>query len=113
MNNQNKEPEKIEGSVDRYVKNLLGHTRDKSERAQLILFDIVQHMAKGSYIFAKLKGIAKDLAKENATYTIKERYVECRKKCIKCPHGPYYYLYYRIGIKQNSRYLGKPLWQHK
>lgn len=105
-----KKPERVDGTLKKMIKNLSTHTRDETERAQLILFDIVSHMAKKSYSFAKLKGIAFDLARDRATYHVKEQFVNCKKNCQKCPHGPYYYLYYRVQQKQSCRYLGKPLW---
>lgn len=33
--------------------------------------------------------------------------VKCGKKCKKCPHGPYWYAYYREGGRQISKYIGK------
>lgn len=106
-----KNPERIDKTLKDYIKAMQTHSRDKTERAQLILFDIVATMARGSYVFAKLAGIAKDLAASNATYSIKAQMIKCSKGCDKCPHGPYYYLYYRVQQKQNSRYLGKSLWK--
>jgi hypothetical protein len=112
-NDFEKQPERLDGTLKKFIKDLSTHTRDETERGQLILFDIVSHMAKSSYIFSKLKGIAFDLARAKATYTIKEQMVNCKKNCKKCPHGPYYYIYYRVQQKQSCRYLGKPLWQYK
>lgn len=109
-NNEKKQPEHVGESLKSFLKNLSTHTRDEKERAQLILFDIVSHMAVKSYQFKKLRGIALDLAREKATYTVKEQFVKCKKNCSKCPHGPYYYLYFRVQQKQSCRYLGRPLW---
>lgn len=36
--------------------------------------------------------------------------VRCGKQgCRTCPHGPYWYAYYREGGKLRSRYIGKEL----
>ena len=32
-----------------------------------------------------------------------------RHTCVRCPHGPYYYAYWREGKKVKSRYIGKEL----
>jgi len=34
--------------------------------------------------------------------------VKCGKEaCTKCPHGPYWYAYWREGGRRRSRYVGK------
>ncbi len=36
--------------------------------------------------------------------------VKCGKpNCRSCPHGPYWYAYYREGTKLKSRYIGREL----
>ena len=36
--------------------------------------------------------------------------VRCGKpRCTSCPHGPYWYAYYREGQKLRSRYIGREL----
>jgi hypothetical protein len=36
--------------------------------------------------------------------------VKCGKpNCRSCPHGPYWYAYYREGAKLKSRYIGREL----
>lgn len=36
--------------------------------------------------------------------------VRCGKpSCTSCPHGPYWYAYYREGTKLRSRYIGREL----
>ena len=44
---------------------------------------------------------------ENAT--IRKEYVKCYNEfCLSCPHGPYYYAYWRSnGKKLNKKYLGR------
>jgi len=42
---------------------------------------------------------------ESVTYRLER--VSCGKKCKGCPHGPYWYGYWREGAKTRSRYIGK------
>ncbi len=35
--------------------------------------------------------------------------VSCGKKCKGCPHGPYWYGYWREGGRTRSKYIGKSL----
>lgn len=40
--------------------------------------------------------------------TFRQEYVRCGKKgCKKCPHGPYWYAYWREGKRLRKRYVGK------
>jgi hypothetical protein len=42
--------------------------------------------------------------------TFRQEMVRCGKKgCTRCPHGPYWYAYWREGGKTRSRYVGKEL----
>lgn len=42
--------------------------------------------------------------------TYRREHVRCGKPgCKTCPHGPYWYAYYREGGKLRSRYIGKDL----
>ena len=42
--------------------------------------------------------------------TLRQETVRCGKKgCTRCPHGPYWYAYWREGGKMRSRYVGKEL----
>jgi hypothetical protein len=44
----------------------------------------------------------------NVTY--RQQAVNCGKPaCSKCPHGPYWYAYWREGGKVRSRYIGRSL----
>lgn len=48
--------------------------------------------------------------KEPAAVTYRRESVKCGKPgCRKCPHGPYWYAYYREGGRLRSRYIGKDL----
>lgn len=42
--------------------------------------------------------------------TYRQESVRCGKpNCASCPHGPYWYAYYREGGKLRSRYIGREL----
>ena len=42
--------------------------------------------------------------------TYRQEQVRCgRDACTKCPHGPYWYAYWREGGRLRSRYIGKDL----
>jgi hypothetical protein len=42
--------------------------------------------------------------------TFRQETVRCgRTNCTRCPHGPYWYAYWREGGRLRSRYIGKQL----
>lgn len=42
--------------------------------------------------------------------TFRRQSVRCGKEgCTRCPHGPYWYAYWREGGRSRSRYIGKTL----
>jgi len=43
----------------------------------------------------------------STTYRLER--VSCGKNCKGCPHGPYWYGYWREGKKTRSKYIGKSL----
>jgi len=50
------------------------------------------------------------LAVENqGSMTYRLEKVSCGKNCKGCPHGPYWYAYWREGGKTRSKYIGKNL----
>lgn len=49
--------------------------------------------------------------KEFGSVTYRLERVSCGKKCKGCPHGPYWYGYWREGGRTRSRYIGKNLRQ--
>jgi hypothetical protein len=52
-------------------------------------------------------GSAED-SEPGVTYRLEN--VRCGKpSCKSCPHGPYWYAYYREGSKLRSRYIGRQL----
>jgi hypothetical protein len=49
---------------------------------------------------------AEDERRGKVTY--REELVRCGKeRCTRCPHGPYWYAYWREGGRLRSRYIGK------
>lgn len=47
---------------------------------------------------------------ESGSVTYRLESVRCGKDgCKTCPHGPYWYAYYREGDKLRSRYIGREL----
>ena len=43
------------------------------------------------------------------TVTYRLERISCGKNCKGCPHGPYWYGYWREGGKTRSKYIGKEL----
>ncbi len=41
--------------------------------------------------------------------TYRQEWVRCGKECKKCPHGPYWYCYWKEDGKTKTRYIGKVL----
>jgi hypothetical protein len=49
-------------------------------------------------------------SEETGSVTYRLESVRCGKPgCTKCPHGPYWYAYYREGGRVRSRYIGPDL----
>jgi hypothetical protein len=47
---------------------------------------------------------------ETGRVTFRQEMVRCGKDgCTRCPHGPYWYAYWREGGRTRSRYVGKTL----
>jgi hypothetical protein len=47
---------------------------------------------------------------EQGAVTFRREMVRCGKKgCTRCPHGPYWYAYWREEGRTRSRYVGKKL----
>jgi hypothetical protein len=47
--------------------------------------------------------------KHEGSVTYGREKVTCGKNCKGCPHGPYWYAYWREGGKTRSKYIGKYL----
>ena len=53
-------------------------------------------------------GAADPATEDKVTYRLET--VRCGKpNCRSCPHGPYWYAYYREGKRLRSRYIGREL----
>ncbi|MDM7911956.1 MAG: hypothetical protein QUS09_02565 [Methanotrichaceae archaeon] len=50
-----------------------------------------------------------DVKKAGTTITYRLERVSCGKGCKGCPHGPYWYGYWKEGGKTRSKYIGKRL----
>jgi hypothetical protein len=47
---------------------------------------------------------------QRGSTTYRQEHVRCgRSGCTRCPHGPYWYAYWREGGRLRSRYIGKRL----
>lgn len=54
------------------------------------------------------KMVEEEFMTKVATYRLEK--IRCSKKnCSKCPHGPYWYAYYRAKGKERVKYIGKAL----
>ena len=73
-----------------------------------------RHDLRRVLIFVRglLHSIGDDAAEEieSGSVTYRLEGVRCGKDgCKSCPHGPYWYAYYREGGKLRSRYIGREL----
>jgi len=73
-----------------------------------------RHDLRRVLIFARglLHAMGDDAADvvESGSVTYRLESVKCGKEgCRTCPHGPYWYAYYREGDKLRSRYIGREL----
>lgn len=51
---------------------------------------------------------AADDPRPHSKVTYRQQRVRCGKRgCTRCPHGPYWYAYWREGGRLRSRYVGK------
>jgi len=57
---------------------------------------------------ARLEARGVSFADGSPEVHLRSQLVKCGKgNCTKCPHGPYWYAYWREGGKRRSRYVGK------
>jgi hypothetical protein len=73
-----------------------------------------RHDLRRTLIFVRglLHAMGDDAAEvvETDSVTYRLETVKCGKEgCQTCPHGPYWYAYYREGDKLRSRYIGREL----
>lgn len=46
---------------------------------------------------------------KDGIYTYRKELIYCGKACRGCPHGPYWYVYFRKDGVERCKYLGKKL----
>jgi hypothetical protein len=74
-----------------------------------------QHDLKRLQIFARgllmsRHGLESPEPGRRGKVTYRQERVRCgRKGCTRCPHGPYWYAYWREAGRVRSRYIGKDL----
>lgn len=57
---------------------------------------------------ARLESQGVDVAAAEPTIRFRQQLVKCGKKgCTQCPHGPYWYAYWREDGRRRSRYVGR------
>lgn len=57
---------------------------------------------------ARLEGTGVDIGGSGPNVSLRHRLVKCGKaSCTSCPHGPYWYAYWREDGRRRSRYVGR------
>jgi hypothetical protein len=57
---------------------------------------------------ARLESHGVDFGSGSPAVSLRRQWVRCGKEaCTRCPHGPYWYAYWREAGKRRSRYVGK------
>jgi hypothetical protein len=78
---------------------------DRHELRRVLIFVRGLLMIQGDRVGGDATG-----AREVAGVTYRLETVRCGKPgCRSCPHGPYWYAYYREGSRLRSRYIGRDL----
>ena|SRR4051812_23293380 len=89
--------------VDR---DLMRQIRDLDE------FDLRRLLIFVRGLLVSREGLApgQDLEAATGKVTYRQEHVRCgRDNCTRCPHGPYWYAYWREDGRMRSRYIGKEL----
>ena len=61
-------------------------------------------------LIASREGGAEEQPARRGRVTYRQETVRCgRETCTRCPHGPYWYAYWREAGRLRSRYIGKDL----
>jgi hypothetical protein len=74
--------------------------------------DLDEHDLRRLFILARarLETVGVAFGAADPEVRLRRRLVRCGKQgCGSCPHGPYWYAYWREGGKRRSRYVGKLL----
>jgi hypothetical protein len=65
---------------------------------------------RGLLLHREGPGFEEQRPEEHAKVTYRLEQVRCGKEgCTRCPHGPYWYAYWREDGRLRSRYIGKQL----
>lgn len=74
--------------------------------------DLDEHGLRRLFILARarLDAVGVEFGQDTPPFRLRRRLVRCGKpQCRSCPHGPYWYAYWREGGRRRSRYVGKLL----
>lgn len=72
--------------------------------------ELDEHELRRLYILARARLDAVGLIPDEPTLRLRRRLVRCGKPgCRSCPHGPYWYAFWREGGRRRSRYIGRLL----
>lgn len=73
-----------------------------------ILYEIRDHL---DLLISDRKSASEDDSQEGGagSVTYRQEWVYCGKECKRCPHGPYWYAYWKEGGRTRSKYVGKEL----
>ncbi|MGH3441062.1 MAG: hypothetical protein ACRDUY_03265 [Nitriliruptorales bacterium] len=67
-------------------------------------------LVRGLLIHVDGKPDAEQLVPDPSRVTYRQEHVRCgRDRCSTCPHGPYWYAYWKEGGRTRSRYIGRHL----
>src|SRR6266498_3106048 len=85
---------------------------DEYDLRRLVIFatGLISSRGEGSFALTPVPGgeASRDPAPGRRSY--RQQLVRCGKKgCTRCPHGPYWYAYWREEGRLRSRYIGKQL----
>ena len=70
----------------------------------------LQIFVRGLLVSREGQGFGGDHERAKGKVTFRQEAVRCgRPNCTRCPHGPYWYAYWREGGRLRSRYIGKQL----
>ena len=70
----------------------------------------LQIFVRGLLLAREGREFAAEVRPATGKVTFRQETVRCgRPNCSRCPHGPYWYAYWREGGRLRSRYIGKQL----
>jgi len=86
-----------------------GKTRSKYIGKKLVLGEDFDQKTSYKPHEEKIKSKMISRGENKISVTYRQEWVRCGKECSKCPHGPYWYAYWKEGGKTRSKYVGKEL----